>query len=169
MFRKGLRYLIKELSISMKLPGVIHPTGQLLMALHLIGYGSLPILCSVVYLSLNPWEVPGWQVIAVDADVKPVITSWLQRLHNIFFTLENKPCGRNAEMVAVATMRSVVYHLFHSATYWSKSQQHSDIERLFPYLLNVLCEYIAFWAGKFIRTGCSEWWGFCVICWNFLQ
>ena len=61
----------------MKMPGVIHPTGQLFMAVHLLCYGSVPILHSVFYLSLNPPEAPGWQVIAVDADVKQVIASWL--------------------------------------------------------------------------------------------
>jgi hypothetical protein len=62
----GLGYFAKVLSIGMKMPGVTHPTGQLL---RLISCGSLPILCLVVDLSLNPWEAPGWQVIAVDADV----------------------------------------------------------------------------------------------------
>jgi hypothetical protein len=50
----------------------------------------------VVDLSLNSWEAPGWQVIAVDADVKQVVTSWLKALDNILFTLEHKPwyhCG----------------------------------------------------------------------------
>jgi hypothetical protein len=51
----------------MKIPGVIHPTGQLLMAVNLIGYGSVRILHSVFYLSLNPGEAPGWHVIAIDA------------------------------------------------------------------------------------------------------
>jgi len=51
------------------------------------GYGSFPILYSVFYLSLNPSEAPGRQVIATDADVKQVITSWLQKLDNSVFTL----------------------------------------------------------------------------------
>ena len=42
---------------------------KLFMAVHLIGYGSVPILRSVFSLSLNSWEAPGWQVIAIDADV----------------------------------------------------------------------------------------------------
>jgi len=36
----------------------------------------------VFYISLNPCEAPGWQMIAVDADVKQVITSWLQTPDN---------------------------------------------------------------------------------------
>ena len=110
-FAKGLDYFAKVLSFCRKMPG-IHPTGQLFMAVHLIGYGSVPILCLAFYLSLNPSEAPGWQVIAIDADVKQVIASWLQTL----FTLEYKPwyhCGANGEMVAVTTLRSDVYHLLH--------------------------------------------------------
>jgi hypothetical protein len=34
----------KVLPFSMKMPGVTHPTGQLFMAVHLIGYGSVPAL-----------------------------------------------------------------------------------------------------------------------------
>jgi len=45
----------------------------------------------VFYLSLNPSEAPGWQVITIDADVKQVITSWLQTLNNSAFTLEYEP------------------------------------------------------------------------------
>jgi len=96
-FAKGLGYLAKVLSFCMKLPGIIHPTGQLFMAVYLIEYGSVPILHSVFYLSLNPSEAPGWQVIAVDGDVKQVITSWLQTFDNSVFTLEYKPwyhCGQ---------------------------------------------------------------------------
>ena len=55
-------------------------------------------------------------MIAVDADVKQVITSWLQTLNSSVFTLERKPwylCGANAEMVVVTTFRSDVYHLLH--------------------------------------------------------
>ena len=68
------------------------------------------------YLSLNPSEAPGWQVIAIDADVKQVITFWLQALDNSFFTLEYEPwyqCGANAEMVMVTTLGPDVYHLCH--------------------------------------------------------
>jgi len=86
------------------------------MAVNLIGNGSVPILCSVLSLSLNPGEALGWQVIAVDADVKQVITSWLQTLDNGVFTLPYKPwyqCGANAEMVVVTTLWSDVYHLLH--------------------------------------------------------
>jgi hypothetical protein len=63
----------------------------------------------VFCLSLHPWKVPGWQVIAIDADVKQVIASWL-------FTLEYKPwyhSGANAEMVGMTTLKSDMYHLLH--------------------------------------------------------
>jgi len=53
-FAKGLGYFTKVLSFCMKVPALIHPTGELFMAVHLIGYDSVPILCSVFYLSLNP-------------------------------------------------------------------------------------------------------------------
>jgi len=76
-FAKGVGYFTKVLSFCMKMPSIIHPTGQLIMAAHLKGYGSVPILHSVFYLSLNLWEAPGWQVIGIDADVNQVITSWL--------------------------------------------------------------------------------------------
>jgi len=55
-------------------------------------------------------------VIAVDADVKQGITSWLQTLNNSVFTLEYITwyhCGVNGEMVVVTTLRSEVYHLLH--------------------------------------------------------
>ncbi len=103
-FAKGISYFAKVLPFYVKMPGIIHPTGQLFMAVHLMGYGSVSILCSVFYLSLNPWEAPGWQVIVIDAGVKQVITSWLQTLDNTVFTLEYKPwyyCGTNAKMVVV--------------------------------------------------------------------
>jgi hypothetical protein len=86
-FAKDLGYFAKVLSFCMKMPDVTHPTGQLFMAVHLIGFRSVPILRSVFYLSLNPREPPGWQVIAVDADVKQVVTSWLQTLDSSVFTL----------------------------------------------------------------------------------
>jgi hypothetical protein len=100
------------------------------MAVHLTGYGSFPILPSAFYLSLHPWEGPAWQVIAVDADVKQVITSWLH-LTSVF-TMEYKPwyhCGTNAEMVGMITLRSDVYHLLHmchvliivTITFWHES------------------------------------------------
>jgi len=53
-FAKGLGYFTKVLFFCMKMPGIIHPTGQLFMAVHLIGYGSVSILRSVFCLSLNP-------------------------------------------------------------------------------------------------------------------
>jgi hypothetical protein len=101
-FSKGFGYFAKVLSFSTKIPGVI----QLFVAVHLIGYGSVTNLCSVFYLSLNPWEATGWQVIAIDADVKQVK---LQTFDNSVFTLGYKPwwhCGANAEMVVVITLRS---------------------------------------------------------------
>ena len=114
-FAKGHRYFTKLLPFCTKMPDIVHPTGQLFMAVHLIGYGSVPILHSVFYPSQNSWEAPGWQVIAVDADVKQVITSWLQTLNNSVFTLEYKPwynCGANAKMV-VRKLRYDVYHLLY--------------------------------------------------------
>jgi len=54
-FAKGLGYFAKVLSFCMKIPGIIHPIElQLFLAVHLIGCGSVPILHSVFYLSLNP-------------------------------------------------------------------------------------------------------------------
>ena len=96
----GLGYFAKLLSFCMKMPGIIHPTGQVFMAVYLLGCGSVPVLCSVFYLSLHTWKAPDWQVIAIDADVKQVVASWLHTLDNNAFTLEYKPwyhCGTNAE------------------------------------------------------------------------
>ena len=59
-------YVTKLLSLCMQMPGVIQTTGQLFMAVRLIGCGSVPILRWVFYLSQHPWEAPGWQVIAID-------------------------------------------------------------------------------------------------------
>ena len=119
------------------------------MAVHLIGYGSVPILRSVFYLSLNTWEAPGLQVIAVDADVKQVITSWLQTLNSSVFTLERKPwylCGANAEMVVVTTFRSDVYHLLHMC--------HVLIKVTITFLHESVC-YLIFWKF-FVYTLQSE-------------
>ena len=115
------------------------------MAVDLIHYGSVPILCSIFDLSLNPIEAPGWQVIAVDADVKQVISSWLQTPYNSVFTLEYKAwyhCAANGEMVVVTTLRSDVYHLFHMCHVLIS---HNNIltECLLPYFLKVLYIYIA--------------------------
>ena len=55
-------------------------------------------------------------MIAVDADMKQVTTSWLQTLDSIVFTQECKPwyhCGANAEMIVVTTLRSDGYRLLH--------------------------------------------------------
>jgi len=128
LFAKGLGYFTRVLSLCMKMPGIIHPTGQLFMAVNLIGYGSVPILCSVLSLSLNPGEEPGWQVIAIDADVKQAITSWLQTPNSSVFTpVPWYHCGANAEMVT--TLRSGVDHLLHmchvlikvTITFWHES------------------------------------------------
>jgi len=178
-FAKGLGYFARVLFFCIKMPGAIHPTGQLFMAVHLIGYGSVPILSLVFYLPLNPWEAPGRQVIAIGADVKQVMTSQLQTLDNSVFILEYKPSyqgGTNAEMVVVwcvPSVRSDVYHLWGLmcticitySMYWSKSHNSLTGECLLTYFLKVLCIYIAVWAGEFINSGCSEWWGFCVFCW----
>ena len=51
---KGPSYFASVLSFCMKTPGIIHPTGQLFMAVHRIGCGSGPIMVSVFSLSLNP-------------------------------------------------------------------------------------------------------------------
>ena len=113
-FAKGLGYFAKVFSFWMNMPGVVHPTGQLFMAVHLICYGSVPILHSVFYLSLNPWEATGWEVIAVDIDVKQVISSWQQTPDNSVFTLEYTSWyhgGAKAKLVVVTTVRSDVYHL----------------------------------------------------------
>jgi len=59
-FCKRSWYFTKVLSLRMKMSGIIHPNGQLFMAVNLIGYGSVPILCSVLSLLLNPGEEPGW-------------------------------------------------------------------------------------------------------------
>jgi hypothetical protein len=102
-----------------------------------------PILHSV--FSQNPWEAPGWQVIAVDADMKQIITSWLQTLDNIVFTLACKPwyhCGTNAEMVAVTVLRSDVYNLLHMCHVLIKVSNILT-ECLLPYFLKVVCIYIA--------------------------
>ena len=101
----------------MKMPGIVHPTGQLSMAVHQIRYGSVPIWCSVFYLSLHSLKAPGWRVIAIDADVKQVITSWQKTLGDCsVFTLAYYRwyhCGADAEMVVVTTLRSDVYQLLH--------------------------------------------------------
>ena len=128
----GCLHRCKLLSLCMKMPGIIHSTGQLFMAVHLIGYQSVHILCSVFSLSLHPWEAPGWQVMALGAAVKQVISSWLQKVDSNVFTLEYKPwyhCGANAKMVVVTMLRSDVYHLLHMChvlievpiTFWHES------------------------------------------------
>ena len=132
----------------------------------------IQILCSVFYLSLHTWEVPDWQVTVIDADVRHVITSWLQTLDSSAFTLGYKPwyhCGANAKMIVMTMLRSDVYHLLHMChvlinviiTFW-----HESVCYLIFFLIS-WCIYIAFWAGEFINTGYSEWWALCVICWYF--
>ena len=159
-FAKDLHYFTKVLSC-MTVPGVIPPTGQLFMAVHLIGYGSVPILRSVFHLSLNPWEAPGWQVIAIDADVKQVITSWLQTLDNSVFTLEYNPwnhCGANAEMVVVTTLKSDVYHLIHmchvlikvTIAFWHDSVCYLIFWKFFLYTLQSEQVNSVFWMMAFL-------------------
>ena len=114
-FAKGLGYFGNVLSFCVKMPGIIHPTWQLFMSVHVIGYGSVPMLCSVFYLSLNPWETPGWQAIAVDADVKQL--SPLGYRHSTTVPYPGiyalVPLWANGEMVVVTTLRCDVYHLLH--------------------------------------------------------
>ena len=147
-FAKGLGYFAKVLSFCLKMPGVIHPTWQLFMAAHLIGCGSVPDLCSVLYLSLNPWEAPGWQAIAI-GDVKQVATSWLQ-------TLDSSALPWNWSLGTLVGQMLRWYWWLHYSLPW---------DCLLPYVLKVLCTYIAVWAGEFINTGRSGWWGYCVIWW----
>jgi hypothetical protein len=138
----------------MKIPGLIHPTGELCMAVHLIGYGSVPILCSVLYLSVNPWEAPGCQVIAVNADVKQVITSWLQTLNKCLYH-----CVANAKMVLVTMLRSDVYHLPHmchvlikvTITFWRECVCYLIILKFF-FLYTLQCEQVnsVFWMVEFL-------------------
>jgi len=55
-------------------------------------------------------------MVAVDADVKQGIASWLQTLDSNVFTLDYEPwyqCRVNVEMAVVSLLRSDVYHLFH--------------------------------------------------------
>ena len=145
-FAKGLGYFAEVLCFWMKRLGIIRPTGQLFVAVHLKGYGSIPILRSAFYLSLNPWEAPDWEVIAIDTDVKKVITFRLQTLNNSVFTLEYKPwyhCGANAKMVVVTTWRSDVYHLLHmyhalikvTVTFWHESVCYRIFLKFFVYTL----------------------------------
>ena len=133
------------------MPGLIHQTGELFVTVHLIGYGSVPILHSLLYLSLNPWEAPGWQLIAIDADVKQVITSWLQTLDNSVFTLEYKPwyrCGADVEMVVVTTLRSDVYHVLHMCHVLIKVTITFDV-RVFVTLFFKFFFLYTFWADEF--------------------
>ena len=119
-----------------------------------------PILHSVFYLSLNPWETPGWQGIAIGA---PLCYRYSTT------TLEYMPsyhCGAMFKMVVVMMLRSDAYHLLHMCHVFIKvtiTFGHESVCYLI--FLNVLCVYIAVWAGDSINTGYSEWWGLCVICW----
>jgi hypothetical protein len=146
---KDLSFFAKVLSFCMKMPGVIHPTQHLFMAVNLIG--SVPILHSVFYLSLNPWEAPGWQVNAIDADVKQVVTSWLQTLNNRGFTLKYKPrypCGGKCEYGSGA-LRSDVYHLLDvchvlikvTITFWYESVCYLIVWQFFIYIYIYILYY----------------------------
>ncbi len=103
--------------------------------------------CTQCLISLNPWEAPGWQVIAIDADVKQVITSWLWTLDNSVFMLEYKPwyhCGANAKVVVATTLRYDVYHLLHMChvlirvpiTFWHESVCYLIFWKFFVYTLH---------------------------------
>ena len=75
-------------------------------------------------------------------------------------------CGANAEMVVGEYVE--VWCVPSASHVPCIDRSHSYIltwECLLPYFLKVLCTYIVVWAGEFLITGCSEWWGFCVICW----
>jgi hypothetical protein len=166
---KGLSYFAKVLSFCMKIPGIIHPIQHLFMAVNLIGYGSVPIVQSVFYLLRNPWEALGWQVNTIDADVKQVITSWLQTLNNSDFTREYKPwyhCGGKCEYGSGNYIEVWCVPSAWRVPYIDQS--HNNVltwERMLPYCLTVLCIYILLWVREFINTGCFEWWGYCVIGW----
>ena len=99
-------------------------------------------------------------LIAIDADVKQVITSWLQTLDNTVFTVQYKPwyhCGANAEMVVVTTLRSDAYHLLDmchvlvkvTITFWHKClltyfvKVHWSLNRWIP-------KYWVFWMVGFL-------------------
>jgi len=107
-------------------------------------------------------------VIAIDVDMKQVFASWLQKLDNNVFTLEYKPwnhCGANAKMVVVTTLRSDVYHLLHMCHVLIKVTIIFGHESVcYQFFESSLCIYVAVWAGAFKNTGCSEWWGLCVVC-----
>ena len=145
-FARGLGYFIEVSSFCMQMPGIMHPTGLTAV------YGCTsyrlwisPNLALSVLSLTEPREAPGWQAIAIDADVKQVITPWLQTLNNSVFTLEYKPwyhCGPNAEMVVVTTFRYDVYRLLHVPCI-DRSYSNILTECLLPYCLKVLCIYIA--------------------------
>ena len=120
---------------------------------------SLPIVkclchffCSVLLsvLSLTePWEAPGWQVIAIDADVKQVITSWLHSTS--VFMLEYKPwyhCGANVVMVVVTTLKSDLYCLFHMC--------HVLIKVTVTFRHESVC-YLISWKFLYIHCSLSRW------------
>jgi len=146
-FVRGLDYFIEVSSLCMQMPGVMHPTG-LTAVCGCTSYRlwiSPNLVLSVLSL-IESWEAPGWQVIAIDADVKQVIASWLQTLDNNVFTLEYKPwyyCGANAEMVVVTTLWSDVYCLLHmchvlikvTMTFWHESVCYLIVWKFFVFTL----------------------------------
>ena len=78
-------------------------------------------------------------MIAIDADVKQVITSPLQTLDNSVFTLEYKPWyhyGANAEMVVVTILWSDMYYLLHMC--------HALIKVTVTFRHESVC-YLTFW------------------------
>ena len=111
---------------------------------------SPKLVLSVLSLT-EPWEAPGWQVIATDADVKQVITSWLQTPNSSAFILEYKPwyhCGANAEMVVVTTFRSDVYRLLHMC--------HVLIKVTVTFRHESVC-YLISWKFLYIHCSLSRW------------
>ncbi len=164
-FPKVLSYFTKVLSFHMKMTGVIHKTGQLFMDVHLIGYGSVPILRWLFYLSLNLEK----HRLATDST-----RCWCEASYHLLATdtlQQSLPWNislgtTEGQMLRWSWwLRWGVYRLLHmchvlikvTITFWHKC--------LLPYFVEVLCIYIAVYTGEFVNTGCSEWWGFCVICW----
>ena len=154
IFAKGLGYFVIISSFCMQMPGIIQPTGLTAV------YGSTsdrlwisPKLALSVISLTEPWEAPGWQVIATDADVKQVIASWLHS--KSVFTLEYKPwyhCGANAEMVVVTTFRSDVYRLLHMC--------HVLIKVTVTFRHESVC-YLISWKFLYIRGAVNkfpDWW-----------
>ena len=94
----------------------------------------------MITLNLD-WEAPGWQVIAVDAVVKQVITSWLQTLDNSVFTLVPL-CGKcqdgsgdNIEILRVPSASHVHVLIKATVTFWNESVCYLVYWKFFVYTL----------------------------------